>query len=56
MHFIVFLIDDNYISEVGCKSKTNKQITGLKNAFEVTDNIEIGYGSTLPLWLFGFSC
>jgi hypothetical protein len=34
---------------VGSKNKTRKQITGIKNAFVVKDNIEIGTPDVLPL-------
>lgn len=47
-----FLID-NTIVEVGGKNKTMKQIAGLKNAVIAVDDIEIGYGKKIPLWLFG---
>jgi hypothetical protein len=41
--------------EVGGKSKTQKQIEGLKNAFIVKDDIEYGYQNVLPLWAFGLN-
>ena len=47
-----FLID-NTIVEVGGKNKTMKQIAGLKNAVTAVDDLEIGYGKRIPLWLFG---
>jgi len=43
------------VFEVGGKSKTHKQIEGLKEAFIVKDDIEFGYQNTLPLWTFGFN-
>ena len=39
--------------EVGGKSKTQRQIAGIDNAFVVKDDIETGYGNILPLWEFG---
>ncbi len=48
-----FLVDDNYLFEVGGKNKARKQIAGLKNAFLVKDDIEYGYGNIIPLWYFG---
>ncbi len=48
-----FLIDGKYLFEVGGKNKTQKQITGLQNAFVVKDDIEYGYGNIIPLWYFG---
>lgn len=47
-----FKVDD-YIFEVGGKSKTGKQIQGEKNAFILADDILIGSKSTIPLYLFG---
>jgi len=45
----------NLIFEVGGKSKTQKQIEGLTNAFIVKDDIEYGYHNVLPLWSFGLN-
>ena len=44
-----------YTFEVGGKNKGLKQIQGLKNAFIVKDDIELGYLNTLPLWQFGLT-
>ncbi|KIM08784.1 MAG: hypothetical protein KU29_03405 [Sulfurovum sp. FS06-10] len=49
-----FLIDNKYIFEVGGKNKGFKQIKDLPNSFVVADDIEIGSGNKIPLWLFGF--
>ncbi|MGE0738221.1 ATP-binding protein [Sulfurimonas sp.] len=49
-----FLIDDTYIVEVGGKSKKYNQIKDVPNSFVVSDDIEIGSGNKIPLWLFGF--
>jgi len=49
-----FLVEDKYIVEVGGKGKKYKQIKDLDNSFVVADNIEIGSGNKIPLWLFGF--
>jgi len=49
-----FLIDDKYIFEIGGKNKSFKQIKDLPNSFVVADDIEIGFGNKIPLWLFGF--
>jgi hypothetical protein len=38
---------------VGGKNKQQHQISGLKNAFIVRDNIEFGAKNIIPLWLFG---
>lgn len=48
-----FIIGNN-IFEIGGKNKTGKQIQGLSNAYIVKDDIEHGFGNTIPLWHFGF--
>ena len=48
-----FLVND-ITFEIGGKNKTHKQIKDLENSFLVKDDIEHGFGSTIPLWLFGF--
>ena len=49
-----FLINDKYTFEVGGKNKGFKQIRDVQNSFVVADDIEIGSGNKIPLWLFGF--
>jgi len=49
-----FLIDEKYTFEVGGKNKGFNQIKNIDNSFVVADNIEVGYGNKIPLWLFGF--
>jgi predicted AAA+ superfamily ATPase len=49
-----FIIDKKYTFEIGGKNKTKKQISGIPNAFIAKDNIEIGFGNNIPIWLFGF--
>jgi predicted AAA+ superfamily ATPase len=49
-----FLVDEKYIFEVGGKNKGFKQIKDLESSFVVADDIQIGSGSKIPLWLFGF--
>jgi predicted AAA+ superfamily ATPase len=49
-----FLVDEKYIFEIGGKNKSFKQIRGIENSFVVSDDIEIGFGNKIPLWLFGF--
>ena len=46
-------VDGKYILEVGGKTKTEKQIRGLKKAYVVQDDIETGTTGKLPLWMFG---
>ena len=49
-----FLIDEKYTFEVGGKNKGFKQIKDLPNSYVVADDIEVGFGNKIPLWLFGF--
>ncbi len=49
-----FLIDDKYIVEIGGKNKSFKQIANIPNSFVVSDDIEVGFETKIPLWLFGF--
>jgi len=49
-----FLIKDTYLIEVGGKGKKYKQIKDIANSFVVADDIEIGNGNKIPLYLFGF--
>lgn len=49
-----FLVDDKYIFEVGGKDKSFKQIKDIDHSYIAADNIEIGFGNKIPLYLFGF--
>lgn len=49
-----FLVDNNFTFEIGGPNKTKRQIKDTPNSFVVQDNIETGFGQTIPLWLFGF--
>jgi predicted AAA+ superfamily ATPase len=49
-----FILEDEYIIEVGGAKKSFKQVKDIKNSFVVADDIEIGYKAKIPLWLFGF--
>jgi uncharacterized protein len=48
-----FLVDEQYLFEVGGKSKDSRQIKDLEQAFIAADGIEYGIGNKIPLWLFG---
>ena len=41
--------------EVGGKSKKQKQVKGIEDAFIVKDDIENAYFNIIPLWTFGFN-
>jgi len=49
-----FLIEKKYTAEVGGKNKSFEQIKGVPNSFVAADDIEVGNGNKIPLWLFGF--
>lgn len=49
-----FMVDDTYLFEIGGKGKTFKQIANIPNSFVANDNVEVGVGNKIPLWLFGF--
>lgn len=49
-----FLIDEKYTVEIGGKNKGFEQIKDLPNSYVVSDDIEVGFGNKIPLWLFGF--
>jgi hypothetical protein len=46
-------VDGKYIFEVGDKNKTYEQIRNIENSFIAADDLEIGYGNKIPLWMFG---
>ncbi len=49
-----FLINETFLFEIGGKNKSFKQIRDIQNSFVVADDIEIGFGNKIPLWVFGF--
>ena len=49
-----FYLEEKYLCEVGGKNKTFKQIKDMPNSFLACDDMEIGHGAKIPLWLFGF--
>lgn len=48
-----FRIDRRYIFEVGGAKKRFNQIKDLPDSYVAADDIEIGYGNKIPLWMFG---
>ena len=48
-----FQIDDKYIFEIAGKNKGFKQIKDIKDSYVIADDIEVGFGAKIPLWLFG---
>jgi hypothetical protein len=49
-----FIVDGRWLFEVGGPGKGFGQIKDLPDSFVVADDIEIGFGNKIPLWLFGF--
>lgn len=49
-----FLVDGKYVLEIGGKSKGFHQIKDLPDSYVAADDIEVGFGKKIPLWLFGF--
>ncbi|MBS1777269.1 MAG: ATP-binding protein [Bacteroidetes bacterium] len=48
-----FEVNHTYTFEIGGSGKNFDQIKNIKNGFVAADNIEIGFGNKIPLWLFG---
>jgi len=48
------LVDEKYIFEIGGKNKNYNQIKDIPNSYIAADDVEIGFGNKIPLWLFGF--
>ena len=51
--FLVDIISDRFLFEIGGKNKSFKQIGQAPNHYVVADNMEFGDGNKIPLWLFG---
>ena len=49
-----FLVDGRHLFEIGGEGKGFSQIADAPNSYVVNDNVEIGYGNKIPLWMFGF--
>lgn len=49
-----FVLDRKYTVEVGGKTKGFSQLGDTKEGYVAADEIEIGFGRKIPLYLFGF--
>ena len=49
-----FILDDKFTFEIGGAKKSFEQIKDMPNSFIAADDIEVGVGNKIPLWLFGF--
>lgn len=47
------LVDNRYLFEIGGRGKKFTQIKDIPDSFIAADEIEIGFGNKIPLWLFG---
>ena len=51
---LMLLCSVDVVFEVGGKGKTFKQIADMTDSFVVNDDVEVGRGNKIPLWMFGF--
>lgn len=49
-----FIINNELTFEVGGKNKNIDQVKHIEKSFLALDDIETGFGTKIPLWLFGF--
>jgi len=49
-----YIVMDKYVIEVGGKNKSSKQLKNQSSAYLALDDMEIGFGNKIPLYLFGF--
>ena len=49
-----FRVDGKWLFEVGGRGKGFSQIKDIPDSYVVNDDVEIGFGNKIPLWLFGF--
>lgn len=49
-----FVLPTGQVVEVGGASKTARQLTGEPDGWLALDDLEVGEGRRVPLWLFGF--
>lgn len=49
-----FLIDGKLV-EIGGRKKDFSQVKDHPNAYLVSNDLEVGLGQRIPLWLFGFT-
>lgn len=48
-----FVVDDKYLFEVGGRDKSFNQIKDISDSYLAIDDVEIGRGNKIPLWMFG---
>jgi hypothetical protein len=48
-----FKVDGRYTFEIGGKSKTFRQIAGVKDSYVFSDDLEMPRVNKIPLWMLG---
>ena len=48
-----FMVDGQYLFEVGGRKKSFEQIKDIPNSYLAIDETEVGFGNKIPLWMFG---
>jgi len=48
-----FTINGQYVFEVGGSNKGYSQIANMPDSYLAVDDIEMGFGNKIPLWMFG---
>ena len=48
-----FTINGQYVFEVGGSNKGYSQIVNMPDSYLAVDDIEMGFGNKIPLWMFG---
>ena len=48
-----FVVDGKWTFEIGGKGKGFAQIADVKDSYVVNDDVSVGHGNKIPLWLFG---
>ena len=46
-------VEGRFLFEIGGKGKGFSQIKDIPDSYVIADEIEIGYGNKIPLWMFG---
>ena len=49
-----FLVEGRWLLEAGGSRKGKKQLEGETDTFAAKDDIDVGFGNVIPMWLFGF--
>jgi hypothetical protein len=49
-----FYCEDKYTFEIGGRNKGFKQIKDIEDSYIASDDLEVGIGNKIALWIFGF--